>query len=202
MEDRKLYHLVNGEFVLNGMPSVHIPTYAEIGAHIAILNDVGFFDDHSVAEPVCFDGISNGKRNTEKQASLYDAMLAEIYAERNRAKARRVRKVDNRTRAERLADWEQEKDRRKDIHLDWVERDSRRKFGHGKTHYWDSNAERNICNAEAVAREDWEIELRNIADDAERDAIEAEIREWELKHAVEQANARAWMAMQDWLEWA
>lgn len=93
----KLYHLVNGEFVLCGMPSVHIPTYAEIGAHIAILNDVGFFDDRIVAESVTFDGLSNGKRTTEKQASVYDAMMAEMIDERNAEKAR----VRNRRRSDR-----------------------------------------------------------------------------------------------------
>lgn len=51
----------------------------------------------SIAEPVCFDGISNGKRNTEKQASLYDARLAEMIDDRNAEKAR----VRNRRRADR-----------------------------------------------------------------------------------------------------
>jgi hypothetical protein len=31
---------------------------------------------------------------------------------------------------------------------------------------------------------------------------EAEIREYEWKRAVEDANKLAWMMMQDWLEWA
>lgn len=82
----KLYHLVNGEFVHDGMPSVQIPTYAEIGAHIMILNDIGYFDNPIVAESVTFDGISNGKRNTEKQASLFDAIHAEILGDRNAEK--------------------------------------------------------------------------------------------------------------------
>ena len=63
---------------------------------------------------------------------------------------------------------------------------------------------RNFRHAEKIRTdaEDYKIELRNIAEDDERMKIDAEIREWELKHAVEQANARAWMAMQNWLEWA
>lgn len=44
----------------------------------------GFDDDN----PEIFHGISNGKRNTEVQASLYDAMMAEIMDERNAEKRR------------------------------------------------------------------------------------------------------------------
>ena len=195
MENRKLYHLVNGEFVLCGMPSVHIPTYAEIGAHIAILNDVGFFDDHSVAEPVCFDGISDGKRNTEKQASLYDAMMAEIMDERNAEKAR----VRNRRHADRKYKLTPKMRKEQEYMRNWNVCMKMVNFG-----TWDDIpiVEGRVRSAEQIARKDYEIELRNIADDAERDAIDAEIREWERKHAVEQANARAWMAMQNWLEWA
>lgn len=81
MEDRKLYHLVNGEFVLNGMPSVQtVPTYEEINTHIAILRNVGFFDD-PVAESVTFDGIGNGKRSDAIMAEIYDAIHAEILGE-------------------------------------------------------------------------------------------------------------------------
>lgn len=50
-----------------------------------------------VAESVTFDGLSNGKRNTEVQASLYDAMMAEILDDRNAEKA----KVRNRRKADR-----------------------------------------------------------------------------------------------------
>ena len=85
MEDRKLYHLINGEFVRDGMPSVHIPTYEEMSAHIEILCDVGFFDS-PITESVTFDGIGDGKRNTEVQASVYDAMMAEIIRDHNTEK--------------------------------------------------------------------------------------------------------------------
>lgn len=135
------------------------------------------------------------------EPSVYDAMLAEIYAEHDGSKAR-VRNRRSERRNHMAESWEAEKDRRKDAHWDYLVKKSRRDAGSKYGNHWASNAERKICKAEQIAREDYEIELRNIAEDAERNAIEAEIRGWELMHAVEQANARAWMAMQDWLEWA
>lgn len=192
MEDRKLYHLVNGEFVLNGMPSVHVQTYAEVSAHIAILQDVGFFDNPIAESVPAWDGLSNGRRNTEKQASLYDAMLAEIYAERNKAKARRVRKPDNRTRAERLADWEEEKLNRKDRRAQYACNHINKKYG-----YLCIEQERRI-SAEKVARADYEIELRNIADDAEQMKIEAEYAEWERRYRHEKYMRN----LNDWLKYA
>ena len=137
--------------------------------------------------------------------SVYDSMLAEIYAERNKAKARRVRKPDNRTREQRLADWEQEKDRRKDIHLDWVERDSRRKFGHGKTHYWDSNAGRKIRYAEKLARADWELESAEIAEEEEWERFNRELeefdRKWREEAEAEQRRMREYRKLRDLHEW-
>lgn len=96
MENRKLYHLVNGEFVLNGMPSVYVPTYEEVMAHIAILNDIGCFDD-SVAESVTFGGISNGKRTDAVMAEVYDAEFAELIGDHMAEKCR----VRNRRKGDR-----------------------------------------------------------------------------------------------------
>lgn len=140
-------------------------------------------------------------RTARKELSLYDAMMAEIYAEHDGSKAR-VRNRRSERRNHMAESWEAEKDRRKDMHWNHLVKKSRRDAGSKYGNHWASNAERKICKAEQITREDYEIELRNIAEDAERNAIEAEIRGWELMHAVEQANARAWMAMQEWLEWA
>lgn len=130
----------------------------------------------------------------EQAESVYDQMYAELFGDRKKTR----RKPDNRTRAERLADWDAEKDRRKDIHLDWVERDSRRRYGHGKTHYWDSNAERKIRHAENVARADWEIEQRDI-EVARLDAeIMAEYAEWEARREWEDMCRK----LNEWLKYA
>ena len=138
-------------------------------------------------------------------AKRFDAEMAEIVEERNKAKARRVRKPDNRTRAERLADWGAEKDRRKDIHLDKIERDSRRRYGHGKTHYWDSNAERKICHAESVARADWELESAEIAEDEMIARFNAELeefnRKWREEAEAEQNLMREYRKLRDLHEW-
>lgn len=83
MENRKLY------------APVRIPTYEEVAAHIAILRDVGFFDD-PVAESVhAWEGIGDGKRNTEKQVSVYDAMMAELHGDKAR-RAEKWRKTHDR----------------------------------------------------------------------------------------------------------
>ena len=124
--------------------------------------------------------------------SVYDAMLAEIYAERNKAKARRVRKPDNRTRAERLADWEEEKLNRKDRRAQYACNHINKKYG-----YLCIEQERRI-SAEKVARADYEIELRNIADDAEQMKIEAEYAEWERRYRHEKYMRN----LNDWLKYA
>ncbi|MBR3444779.1 MAG: hypothetical protein IKH14_02775 [Prevotella sp.] len=151
-----------------------------------------------------------------ENVSVYDAMMAEIYAEKERRlrKFERTHHADNSKKDETKTDRKRNKKirMRKMYGLDAFE-----DMNHGKTvFYWDTKggqkkfpeyeAEifRNLKerSAEKSARADWEIEQRNIADDDERMQIEAEIREYERKQAIEQANALAWMAMQDWLEWA
>jgi hypothetical protein len=126
--------------------------------------------------------------------SVYDKMYAEFFGDRKKTR----RKPDNRTREKRIADWNAEKDRRKDIHLDWVDRDSRRRYGHGKTHYWDSNAERKIYFAEFVARADWELEQRDI-EVARIDAeIMAEYADWEARMEWESMCRK----LNEWLKYA
>ena len=125
----------------------------------------------------------------EQAESVYDQMYAELFGDRkesmrNRRRADRKHKLTPKMR--------KQQEEMRNINI------CNRYIGWG----WDLIDHARAESAEKVARADWEIELRNIADDDERMQIEAEIREYERKQAVEQANARAWMAMQDWLEWA
>ena len=197
MADRKLYHLVNGEFVLNGMPSVHVPTYEEVKGHLEILRNVGFFDDAEIAEPVTFTGESNGRRTTEKQASVYDAMMAEIYAEHDGNKAK-VRNRRSERRNHMAENWEAEKEHRKDLHWNHLEKKARRDAGCKFGNHWASNAERKICHAEIVARKDWEIEQGNM-EVARLDAeIMAEYAEWEARREFEDMCRK----LNEWLKYA
>lgn len=64
-------------------------TYAELAMNWDICEKL---PDIPVAEPVCFAGISDGKRSDAVQASLYDSMMAEISAEKY-ARAEKFRKT-------------------------------------------------------------------------------------------------------------
>ena len=110
-----------------------------------------------IAEPVPFTGESNGRRTTEKQASLYDAMLAEIYAEHDGNKAK-VRNRRSERRNHMAENWEAEKDRRRDMHWNHLEKKARRDAGCKYGNHWASNAERKVRYAEIIARKDWEID--------------------------------------------
>lgn len=129
----------------------------------------GFYPPYTVAEAKeayamgLYHDRENG-RTARKEIALFDAIHAELIGERNAEKAR----VRNRRKADRkhvAENWEQEKLNRKDRHIDYVCRDSRRKYGHGKTCYWASNAERKIVHAERNIRADFEVECGN-RDDA------------------------------------
>lgn len=139
------------------------------------------FGEKPVAESVTFDGISNGKRNTEKQASLYDAMLAEIYAERDGEKAR----VRNRRCADRKHKvLPEERKHREEMRKD-------RMFGY----YYNENCpkvmfapdslpikNRKYAEGDRIAREDWDKEKKNHAEQMRKirridDMVEG-ISEW------------------------
>lgn len=167
---------------------VWIPyTYAEEAMIVDIMEKL---PEEQVAEPVTFVGLSNGKRTTEKQASLYDAMMAEIMDEKDARLRKYLRKHELRNNGHPV---------RKEKRKAYVKEKC---YSCDPWHGWNTVRKFREIEAEKADARDYEIELRNIAEDAERDAIEAEVREWERKHAVEQANRRAWMMMQDWLEWA
>ena len=122
---------------------------------------------HTCAEfsdnPDIFAGLRTGKRSDAVQASVFDMIHAEILGEHNaeKAKVRNRRKADRKHVAE---NWGQEKLNRKDRHFDYMCRDSRRKYGHGKTCYWSSNAERKIVHAERNIRADFDAEIRQHED--------------------------------------
>lgn len=170
-------------------------TWEELCLWWAMLDSMPEFrcGEKPVAESVpAWDGLSNGKRTTEKQASLYDAMMAEIYAERNKAKARRVRKPDNRTRAERLADWEEEKRDRKDRRAQYACNHINKKYG-----YLTFAEERRI-SAEKYDRADWELEQIDIAEDAYIAQVEAEFLAWLERYEHE----RMMRNLNEWLKYA
>lgn len=83
MENRKLY------------APVRIPTFDEVAAHIAILEDVGFCDTPVAESCYAWNGIGDGRRNTEKQVSVYDAMMAELHGDKAR-RAEKWRKTHDR----------------------------------------------------------------------------------------------------------
>lgn len=124
--------------------------------------------------------------------SVYDQMYAEFFGDRKKTR----RKPDNRTCAERLADWDAEKDRRKwhRFDRDWelYNRDWK-----ARSDYM-SHAERKIRHAENVARADWEIEQRDI-EVARLDAeIMAEYAEWEARREWEDMCRK----LNEWLKYA
>ena len=141
-------------------------------------------DFHDI--PEIFTGERNGKRNTEVQASLYDAMMTEIMGDRMAEKSR-VRNRRSERRNHMAENWEAEKDRRKDMHWSHLEKKSRRDAGSKYGYHWASNAERKICKAEKVARADWEIESAEIE-------LDAEFNFWAQKIEHERLN--------DWLKYA
>ena len=121
--------------------------------------------------------------------------MAEMMDERNaeKARVRNRRKGDRKHKLTPKMRKEQEYMRNRNICMKMVD------FG-----TWNDIpiVEGRVRSADKIARADYQTELRNIAEDDERMKVEAEVREWERKQAVEQANRRAWMMMQDWLEWA
>lgn len=148
--------------------------------------------EEPVAEPMPFmyepkHGIDLAKRFDAEMAEMMDERNAEKARVRNRRKGDRKHKLTPKMRKE------QEYMRNRNICMKMVD------FG-----TWDDIpiVEGRVRSADKIARADYQTELRNIAEDDERMKVEAEVREWERKQAVEQANRRAWMMMQDWLEWA
>ena len=192
MEDRKLYHLVNGEFVLNGMPSVHTaPTYEEVATHIAILTDVGFFDDPIAESVPAWSGFGDGKRSDAVQASVYDAMMAEIMDERNAEKAKvRNRRRENRKHPENKCTRQKEKIRR--IHRlyglcfeDGYGWSWEYKSGAKKHPEYEADIIRNMKSDEMdrIARADWELEQALMCkEQVARARKMSELNEW-LKYA-------------------
>ena len=136
-----------------------------------------------------FDRELNG-RVAKAELSVYDGMLAEIMGEKERRLRKYLRTHELRNNGQ------------------YVRKDKRKAYEKEKCYQcspwngWD--IVRNVRIAEKIRTdaEDWKIEQENIIADEEQAAIEAEIREYELRRAVEEANHRWWIMHQNWLEWA
>lgn len=137
----------------------------------------------------------HAKKEYSPETQGYDYLYAELCRDRDaeKARVRNRRKGDRKHKLTPKMRKEQEYMRNRNICMKMVD------FG-----TWDDIpiVEGRVRSADKIARADYQTELRNIAEDDERMKVEAEVREWERKQAVEQANRRAWMMMQDWLEWA
>lgn len=151
--------------------------------------------------PEIFSGIGEGGMRTDFQyANKYDRYHAEMVEEHLMRKDRRARKVDKRTRAERLADYEQKKQGKKD-YAD--ERNYGMYLSDWKAMYDGiSHAERMIRHAEKVARADWKLESAE---------IEYELEYWEfVQNCEEEAEQMRKFAqkteelrkLEEWLRWA
>lgn len=160
----------------------------------AMLEAVRNIPEIPAAESVVFDGISIGKRSDAKQASLYDAMMAEILDERNaeKEKARNRRKAD-----------------RKHNVLPKVRKQMR--YDRGWNRYMSMPcygcknigiAEYRMDNAEAVAREDWELESAEIAEYEAEEAIRKFIIAEYDRIEAERKNAEYAERLTEWLKYA
>ena len=111
---------------------VRIPTYEEVAAHIAILQDVGFCDTPVAESCYAWNGIGDGRRNTEVQASLFDAMMAELHGDKAR-RAEKWRKTHDRCKKSKD---KTPADRRKDK-INRMHRMYGLMFEDGKNWYWE-----------------------------------------------------------------
>ena len=137
----------------------------------------------------------HAKAEFSPETSGYDYLYAELCRDHDAEKAR----VRNRRRADRKHKLTPKMRKEQEYMRNWNVCMKMVDFGK-----WDDIpiVEGRVRSAEKIDRADWKIEQVNIAEYAEQMKIDAEVREWERKQAVEQANRRAWMMMQDWLEWA
>ena len=120
MKNRKLY------------APVRIPTYEEVAARIAILGDIGFCDTPIAESCYAWNGIGDGIRNTEKQVSVYDAMMAELHGDKAR-RAEKFRKTHDKCKKSKD---KTPADRRKDK-INRMHRMYGLMFEDGKNWYWE-----------------------------------------------------------------
>jgi len=149
--------------------------------------------ENSVAESVTFTGLRNGKRNTEVQASLYDAMMAEIMGEKDARLRKYLRKHEIRS----------------DGHP--VRKEKRKAYMKEKCYQcspwngWD--IVRNVRIAEKIRTdaEDWKLEQDAIAEDAEWEKFNAELLEYDRQlreeAEAEQRKMREYRKMRELNEW-
>lgn len=184
-------------------------TYAELPHSYTAWKHLGaeFLADYA-DDVQTFRGLSNGNRNTEKQASLYDAMMAEIMDDRNAEKA----KVRNRRRADRKHP-ENKAERMRKMH-----NRLERKYGYfsndgGLVHRGfitgELYADGKTRVAEQIARNDWKLESAEIEEYAMWEKFNAELfefdRQWREQAKAEQERvrkAREAIEFNEWLKWA
>ena len=123
-----------------------------------------------------------------ENVSVYDAMLAEIYAEHDGEKAR----VRNRRRADRkhklTPKMRKEQEWMRNMHI------CNRYIGWG----WDLLDNAKAESAEKIARADWELEQDEIAEDRDYAELEEEYREWERRYRHEKYMRN----LNEWLKYA
>ena len=150
-----------------------------------------------VAEPVTFAGESNGRRNTEKQASLYDAMMAEIMGEKERRLRKYLRKHEIRNDGKPVR-----KEKRKAYRKEKC-------YQCSPWNGWDIVKNVRIAEKIRTDAEDWKIESAEIAEDAEWERFNRELdefnRKWhenveaEKRRVAEEIELRK---LNEWLKWA
>ena len=213
MENRKLYHLVNGEFVHNGMPyNTKTQTYAEIAERIALWDAVDIIPELPVAESVVriedYGPGRHAKAEFSPETSGYDYLYAELCRDRNAEKA----KVRNRRRADRKHP-ENKAERMRKMH-----NRLERKYGYysndGGLVYrgfitGELYADRKTRIAEESIRSDWELESAEIEEYAMWEKFNAELfefdRQWREQAKAEQERvrkAREAIEFNEWLKWA
>lgn len=147
----------------------------------------------TIAEPVTFAGESNGKRNTEKQVSLYDAMMAEFMGEKDARLRKYLRKHELRNDGRPV---------RKEKRKSYTKRmcDSLDPW-----HGWDTVRKFREIEAEKSDARDWKLESAEIAEEEEWERFNRELeefdRKWREDAEAEQRRMREYRKMRELNEW-
>ena len=170
----------------------HGPCYTN--ADVAIMEDIcKKLPDAEILEPVTFAGISDGKRNTEKQASLYDAMMAEFMGEKDARLRKYLRNHEIRSDGHPV---------RKEKRKSYTKRmcDSLDPW-----HGWDTVRKFREIEAEKSDARDWKLESAEIAEEEEWERFNRELeefdRKWREEAEAEQRKMREYRKMRELNEW-
>ena len=157
-------------------------------------------------------------RTARKELSLYDAMMAEIYAEKERRlrKFERTHHADNSKKDETKVDRKRNKQNRmhrlyglayedtkygKTVYF-WDKKEGQKKFPEYEAEIFRNLKER---SAEKVDLADWELESSEIAEDEMIARFNAELeefdRKWREQAEAEQRRMREYRKLRDLHEW-